>query len=605
MEIDSMVTSQKDDDLVAISGPGVAYSYIRFSSPPQGDGDSQKRQRTLADDYAAAHGLRLNPVRFEDLGVSGWTGKHLAGGALGKFLLAVRQKKILAESTLLVEAFDRLSRGKITEQLQLLLEIVRAGIRVVTLINGQVYDKAALDKDPVALYSTLGFMWRGHEESAIKSFRLCKAWKAKREEALRTGKRMTTRAPAWLRASKDGKFVMIPERAKVVGRIFEMYLQQKGKAAIARQLQREKQPIWNKTRSGIKAWNPNYIIRIISNKAVLGDLELGKRDENTGKRVLTSEVVKGYYPKVIEQDVFDRAQLLRQGKLMPPGQAQSRGANLFTGLLFDGHAKGFRMRMQNKGRMSRFPRCGIYLVSDAKRIEQTNTWSYVKFEESFFAFIDQVDWRELISDSEPPGEASTWDVQITSIGGEIKTLAKERDNYVDYVGKAGYSESVEKKLEQVEQSIKSKQQEIEALKQKRAQARAAVEAIKAGRTVEKVVDIGDRATRLRLRNLICGQVEKIELYPHGAPDDWVLHDRVSMGSWPGFKVTFRNRAWRWVFVDPKNPKGLIALADDANEEEIERAIEEAHQDEKTAGATLKTPRRAKVGGIKRKLTANP
>lgn len=584
------------------SGPGVAFSYVRFSSLPQLEGDSRRRQRTLADDYAAEHDLQLNPARFEDLGVSGFTGKHIRGGALGKFLLAVRQKRILPGSTLLVEGFDRLGRGKVTEQLELLLEIVKAGIRVITLADGQVYDKAALDKDPGKLYSTLGFMWRAHEESAMKSFRVREAWQRKREEALKRGKRLTKRCPAWLQPRPNDKFDVIEERAQLVRRMFSLYLERKGKAAIARQFQLEQVPIWNKPRSGIKAWNPNYIIRILSNRAVLGELELGRRDPETKRRVLTTEVIKGYYPQVVDQETFDRAQLLRKGKLLPPGQAQSRGANLFSGLLYDGHAPPFRMRLQNKGRLSRYPRCGIYLVSDANRIGQKNTWSYVKFEESFFEFIDQVNWQELLSQSEPAQGAGDWDTQAASLEQEFKALEKEQGNYLDYIGKAGHSPSVEKKLRGVELRLKNKQAELAELRQKQAQAKAAVEAIKAGRAVKKVVDIADRATRLRLRTVICEQVERIDLYPHGPPDNWALAEFVSLGNWPGFKVTFRNGVWRWVFVDPRNSRKLIALAEDADEVDIAQAIEEARQDQAAAAAAahMKIPRRAKVGGIKRK-----
>jgi DNA invertase Pin-like site-specific DNA recombinase len=130
----------------AASGPGVAYSYIRFSTRIQETGDSLHRQKTLADDYAAKHGLKLDSARFEDLGVSGFRGKQIEGGALGKFLLAVRQKKILPESTLLVEAFDRFSRGKLTDQLKFVLELVSSGIKVITLYDGLIYDQSSFDK---------------------------------------------------------------------------------------------------------------------------------------------------------------------------------------------------------------------------------------------------------------------------------------------------------------------------------------------------------------------------------------------------------------------------------------------------------------------------
>ena len=592
--------AQKTDPTAA-SGPGVAYSYIRFSTRIQETGDSLHRQKTLADDYAAKHGLKLNSARFEDLGVSGFRDKHIEGGALGKFLLAVRQKKILPGSTLLVEAFDRLGRGKLTDQLKFVLEIVSHGIKVITISDGLVYDQASFDKDPSKYYSTLGFMWRGHEESSIKSFRIRESWRSKREAAVANGERMTKRGPAWLRATNDGKFEIIPERGEIIRRIFSLYLQKTGKAAIAKQLQREKVPIWTdpkKTKDGkksnIRVWQPNYIIRIVSNPAVIGELHLGMRDEVTKKRAMTKQVLVGYYPAVIDRDTFDRAQLIRKGKLMPTGQAQSRGANLFTGLLHDGHAKGFLMRMQVKGRVSKYPRSSIYLVSDAERIDQVNTWNYVKFEESFFEFIDHVNWQSLVAQKETPVEVSKWEAHTTSIKAELKVLEKERDNLVEYIGKAGHSDSVQQRLQKKERDIDIRVQELVELQQKQAAARAAVEAIKAGKQVQKVVDIRDRETRLRLRNVICDQIEKIELYPHGAPDKWEMESLVHTSDWPGFKVTFRNGVWRWVFVDPKHPKKLITLAQESTEEEIEADIAEVMGDKEILAAALKQlPRHAK------------
>ena len=590
------------------SGPGVAYSYVRFSTRAQEAGDSLHRQKTLADEYAAKSGLKLNPARFEDLGVSGFRGKQIEGGALGKFLLAVREKKVLPGSTLLVEAFDRLSRGKLTDQLNLLLELVTSGIRVITLADGLVYDEASLDKEPSKFYSTLGFMWRGHEESSVKSFRIREAWRTKREAAAANGERLTRRGPAWLRATNNGKFEIIPERGEIVRKIFDLYLEKVGKASIAMRLQREKVPTWTNPVRGqdgkkpkISAWNSNYIIRIISNPAVIGELHLGMTDQATKKRVLTKQVLKGYYPAVIDQDLFDRAQLIRKGKLMPAGVAQSRGANLFTGLLFDGYAEGFRMRMQTKGRLSKYPRSSIYLVSDACRIGQRNTWSYVKFEESFFEFINHVNWHDLVAQNDATDQPSKWEIHTSAIKEEIKALEKERDNLVEYIGKAGHSDSVQQRLQKIEREMGKRVQEMAELQQKQAQARAAVEAIKAGKQVQKVVDIRDRETRLQLRNVICEQIEKIELFPHGAPDNWDMAGDISdtdggimMGNWPGFKVTFRNGVWRWVFVDPKDPKKLFALAETFAPEDVEALIAGAMEEEaKDAESLKKVPRRAK------------
>jgi DNA invertase Pin-like site-specific DNA recombinase len=45
----------------------MAYSYIRFSTPEQALGDSERRQMEAARDYATANGLQLDEsLTFDD-----------------------------------------------------------------------------------------------------------------------------------------------------------------------------------------------------------------------------------------------------------------------------------------------------------------------------------------------------------------------------------------------------------------------------------------------------------------------------------------------------------------------------------------------------------
>jgi hypothetical protein len=39
---------------------GIAFSYLRFSTPEQASGDSRRRQLAMAEKYAADHHLKLN-----------------------------------------------------------------------------------------------------------------------------------------------------------------------------------------------------------------------------------------------------------------------------------------------------------------------------------------------------------------------------------------------------------------------------------------------------------------------------------------------------------------------------------------------------------------
>ena len=108
-----------------------AYSYVRFSTPEQEMGDSERRQIALAKSYCAKNGLRLSETAFADRGVSAFHGKHRENGALGRLLKHVQPGEVL-----LIEDCDRWSREDPLDALTRLREEVRRGIEVVFLRTG-------------------------------------------------------------------------------------------------------------------------------------------------------------------------------------------------------------------------------------------------------------------------------------------------------------------------------------------------------------------------------------------------------------------------------------------------------------------------------------
>lgn len=122
----------------------LAYSYVRFSSKRQEHGDSLRRQIEMAETYAKEHNLRLSAQSFRDLGVSGFKQRNLKQGALAAFISAVRSGTIEPGSYLLIEQFDRLSRAEVTVAFRLLLDLIEAGVTVVTLVDRKVWNEESI-----------------------------------------------------------------------------------------------------------------------------------------------------------------------------------------------------------------------------------------------------------------------------------------------------------------------------------------------------------------------------------------------------------------------------------------------------------------------------
>jgi DNA invertase Pin-like site-specific DNA recombinase len=164
-----------------------AYSYIRMSTDTQLKGDSLRRQMEQSKNYADENNLTLiesiDGRRLEDIGVSAFNGKNATDGVLSIFLKHLESGNIEKDSVLLVESLDRLSRDRITGAMSQFISIINNGIEIVTLIDGQVYNKKIIDQNPYLIIMGLTVMMRANEESETKSIRGKAVWSKKRKEA--------------------------------------------------------------------------------------------------------------------------------------------------------------------------------------------------------------------------------------------------------------------------------------------------------------------------------------------------------------------------------------------------------------------------------------
>lgn len=268
-----------------------AYSYLRFSTPEQAQGDSYRRQAEAAARYASDHGLELDERSFEDLGISAFRGRNAEVGALRAFLEAAEDGIIVKGSFLLVESLDRISRGVPRKSLRLLEEICEAGITVVTLTDMRRYDVKSLDQDFTSLMFALLTAARAHEESATKGLRVRAAWDAKRKRA--ASEPLTARGPSWLRLDKTKsppKWIELKDRTRIVKRIFKMAAQGVGQEAIAATLNKEAVPTFGRG----KMWQRSFIKKLLESDAVVGTFTphtisheiSGRRARTPGKSIL-------------------------------------------------------------------------------------------------------------------------------------------------------------------------------------------------------------------------------------------------------------------------------------------------------------------------------
>ncbi|GAB6127219.1 recombinase family protein [Humidesulfovibrio idahonensis] len=492
-------------------------------------GDSYRRQYEGTREYALEHGLDLDEsLVFEDLGVSAFKGKHVKIGALSRFLEAVHAGTIRPGSTLIIENLDRFSREDVLTAFSHLSSLLAQGVAVVTLQDGRVFTRERMTEDMSLLLLSLFSMQRAHEESAVKSARLSKAWEHKREDAREQGKAMTSTCPQWLKLDKEtGKYLIIEDRADTVRRIFRETLEGKGANAIVQLFNTEEVHPFGRS----KGWWESYVKKILANEAVFGRLQPHTTKAEGGRRVPVGEPVEDYYPAIVDKETFYRAQTMRQERRIPGGRTVAKFSNLFTGLVKCGVC-GATMAFDNKGRG---PKGGTYLVcAEAKRRLGTcvrHAWRYPLAQTHILLNLHSLDYRNLLPDiaRQAQDEAQTLERQLEAMRSELAETVGKVDNLADQIAESP-SQALRRALDRVEArqleleaSLESMTSQLEGARGRSFEAEAVAdeseEAFKAFIAAEQEGEPGQvYEMRRRMHQILLRQLETIKFYPAHSPE---------------------------------------------------------------------------------------
>jgi DNA invertase Pin-like site-specific DNA recombinase len=420
-----------------------AYSYLRMSTDLQLKGDSRRRQLEASRAFAEANGLELaEGAEIEDIGISAFKGANVRDGALGRFLEAVKSGSVKSGSYLIVESLDRLSREQVLTAHSLFLNIIQAGINLVTLTDGRVYRAGMTDLGDLII--SLVIMSRAHEESQIKSQRIAAAWKNKRLQAANR-KPMTKWCPAWLTLLPDrGGYVPIPERVNVGQQIFEDTAAGIGVYSVANRLNKANVA----TFGGPNGWHQSYVAKILDDRAVLGEFQ--PRVLKGNRLLAEGEPIKGYFPAIIAEGLFHQAQYAKsQRRGSGAGRKGSAFANLFSGIAKCAYCRS-PVLFENKGTRAKG---GTYLIcSGAKRQRGCLSvrWRYRDFEASFLAFIEELDIESVVNATSHTDKRARLEREIVALKGELSTVNGQMEKTYAILDQGGPVEFITRKLNDLE-----------------------------------------------------------------------------------------------------------------------------------------------------------
>jgi DNA invertase Pin-like site-specific DNA recombinase len=486
-----------------------AYSYVRFSSPAQSTGDSVNRQIEGSRRYAQTNGFLLDETLRVDTGVSAMHGLNASKGSLGEFIKLIQNGHIARGSVLLVESPDRVSRQPFSEAWPTYQRILDGGVEIhfVSLNDVLRPDHSFTDILRVGLEVD-----RANNESKIKSERVSAAWSRKRREA-RGDRAMSSKVPLWLQAEKGQPITPIPERAKLIRRIYQLSLSGLGQYSIADKLNVEGVRPWGRTRE----WTPGYIGELLRSRATIGEYQPHDAPKH-GKRTPDGDPNSGYYPAVVSSDLWRRVQDRRvnlyqskRGKFTAgnAGGGTNTTANLFRKLVWDTD-NDCRMVYRHSERDGRSYAC---LVSKHRESRSQHKIRYEWFENAFLSWADTVEWVKIADEGdtlEARSIATELEEIAKAIGGTEKLIAR----YAKIV-----SDPDDVLYEEIMHLYRAAVQERKSLKAQRDAIDSKLAALQSSATnlrdsagLRKViVRLSRDEDRIRLRAAIAARIQRIDL----------------------------------------------------------------------------------------------
>ena len=271
-----------------------AVAYIRVSSKSKAQSHSYEFQEFYwRNEIAKRSDLELVNI-YADYGISGKTIRKRP-----QFLQMIedcRQGKIDVIYTKSIQRF-----GRNTEELIGTVKKLR-GYGVNVIFEKEQIDTAQPNSD---LFLTIG---AAVAENDLRIYSDNQRWSMRKKFA--DGYIFIGHNIYGYKMNKENNTLEIePERAKVVKKIFDLYLQGKGRQSIAKEL--EKDGILSPT--GNAEWNENSIVKILKNEKYKGCCLSQKTVMIDGERLINDNLAPQYYMEntheaIIPAEIFDNVQ---------------------------------------------------------------------------------------------------------------------------------------------------------------------------------------------------------------------------------------------------------------------------------------------------------
>lgn len=333
------VAPLKEDAEMQRATDKITALYCRLSQEDANEGESNsiQNQKAILLQYAKEHRFP-NPTFFVD---DGYSGTNYDRPGFQAMLAEIEAGKVAVCCT---KDLSRLGRNSSLTGLYINFTFPKYGVRYIAINDHfDTIDPNSTDNDVAGIKNWFNEFFAKDTSRKIRAVN-----KAKGER----GVPLTTNVPfGYLKDPNDKtRWIVDETAAQVVKRIFRLCMEGRGPMQIAKVLQEEKvlNPTAYKRRAGIKTpspetvdpyhWNTNTIVHILERREYTGCTVNFKTYTNSiwDKKQRDTPLEKqavfyGTHPVIIEQEVFDKVQEIRQQRHR---RTKTGKSSLFSGMVY-------------------------------------------------------------------------------------------------------------------------------------------------------------------------------------------------------------------------------------------------------------------------------
>ena len=333
------VAPLKEDAEMQWATDKITALYCRLSQEDANEGESNsiQNQKAILLQYAKEHRFP-NPTFFVD---DGYSGTNYDRPGFQAMLAEIEAGKVAVCCT---KDLSRLGRNSSLTGLYINFTFPKYGVRYIAINDHfDTIDPNSTDNDVAGIKNWFNEFFAKDTSRKIRAVQ-----KAKGER----GVPLTTNVPfGYLKDPNDkARWIVDEAAAQVVKHIFRLCMEGRGPMQIAKVLQEEKvlNPTAYKRRAGIKTpspetadpyhWNTNTIVHILERREYTGCTVNFKTYTNSiwDKKQRDTPLEKqavfyGTHPVIIEQEVFDKVQEIRQQRHR---RTKTGKSSLFSGMVY-------------------------------------------------------------------------------------------------------------------------------------------------------------------------------------------------------------------------------------------------------------------------------